>query len=178
MCRIVECFEVDAAEHAALDMLRHLHDNRTDETKVRIYTASLFRLDARIVDWQPLTDVLTGAHKSEHVRRHRLFATEEQLVKVLRQWTRKAKPDALDHSQATRAAHTAGMLGQVISHRQRTAKIRGYNIDARYTINAYGRAYLAWLEAREAETRAAQDALYRAQFADVQAARLTMAGAR
>lgn len=176
MCRVYQCFVTEWDEDAALDMLRHLHDNRRDETKVRIYTASLYRLDARIVDWQPITDVLTGAHKSEHVRRHRIFATEAQLVKMLRQWSRKTKPDTLDHSQATRSAMIAGMLVQVVSKRQHTAKIRGYHIDARYTINDYGRAYLAWLEARENEQHACEDALYREHVAGQWDRRSMMAG--
>lgn len=177
MCRVIDCFDIEQREESALRMSETLRANTNDDTKTRIYTLALWQLDPRLVNWRPITDVFTGANKSDHVRRNRLFATETKLVTTLRQWSRKTKPDSLDHSQETRMAMIAGMLTQVISKSQHTAKMCGYNISARYMINDYGRAYLAWLEAREHEYHAAQDALYREAFEDVQTARYAMAGA-
>jgi len=176
MCRVVECFDLEQREDAALDMLAQLHARARDDVKVRIYTAALYRLDCRLMDWQPITDAFTGARKSEQVRRNRLFATEDRLVRVLRQWSQKTKPDSLDHSEETRMAMNAGMLVQVISKHQHAAKARGYSIGARYVLSDYGRAYLRWLEARERDYRIARDALYREHTAERMDCRALMGG--
>ena len=161
MCRIQECFDVDRIEHEATDKLAQLRAER-NEVKVRIYTAQLHRLDPRIMDWQPITDKMTGAELPDYIKRQRIYTTEKALTTTLRQWARKTKPDELGHSEAARALWLSGMIVELpLTQRQRAVRGKAWKVNKHYAISLMGLDYLAWLEARAEDEYAARDALWR-----------------